>query len=114
MDRRDLGRHIEQGMRHLTGNHIGFIDAGDGDDHIGLGSPRSGENVGIGRMPRNTEDVMKLVDAPRQLFRLLNHRDIMAFGCEALGDGEANTASTADYNAHGLWDRAGSSKVSLL
>ena len=44
---RNLGRHFEQGMGDLAGDHVDLIGVGDGDDHIRVIGPSGLEHVGV-------------------------------------------------------------------
>ena len=61
-DAGDLGRHLEQGMRHLAGDHVDFVEQRDGDQHVGPFGAGLGEHVGVGAVPDEAAHVERVAD----------------------------------------------------
>ena len=100
-DARDLGRHIEQRVRDLAGDHVDLVVEGHGDDHVGLLHAGLGEHLGVGAVTDEAADVERIADRVDELRRRVDHRHVVFLGGQALGDAVADLSRTADDDAHG-------------
>ncbi len=54
----------------------------------------------MGGVADDPAHVVALVDAPRLLGRVVDHRDVGTLACQMAGDGRADLAGTADDDPH--------------
>ena len=59
----DFRRHVEQGMRHLAGDHVYLVHIGNGDDHLGIGRSCLLQHAGMGRVSDQALDVQRFADS---------------------------------------------------
>ena len=96
----DLGRHVEERMRHLAGDHVDLVVQGHGDDHVGLVDAGLDENVGMGAMADQAAHVERVADRLDQLGRRIDDRYVVLLGRELLGNAEADLPGPADHHPH--------------
>ena len=96
---RDAPLHAEQGVGDLAGHHVDLVGAGDGDQHVGVAGPGALEHLRMGGVADDPAHVVALVDAPRLLGRVVDHRDV-DLARQMAGDGRADLPGAADDDPH--------------
>ena len=85
-----------------------FVVEGDGDDHVGLLGAGLGKHVGMGAVADEAAHVERIADRLDKLRRGIDHRNVVVFGRQPLGNAVADLACAANQDSH-RW-----SPVSLL
>ena len=98
---RDLGRHLEQGMADLAGDHVHLVRIGDRDQHVGLLGTRHLQRAGMRGVANEGAHVERVVDLADQVRRLVDDGDVIALGGQIAGDAGANLPRAADNHVHG-------------
>ena len=91
-DAGDLGRHLEDGMRDLTGDHVHFVMEGNGDQHVCRGRAGAFQHIRMRAVADKGAYVQRIRHLVNELRRLIDHRDVVLFGGKLAGDAEADPA----------------------
>ena len=100
-DAGDLGRHVEQRVGHLTGDHVDFVGLRHGDQHVGVLGARLLEAGGMRGVAEDRLDVEIVADLAHQLGTLVDHRHVVAGGGQIAGDVGADQTGAGDDDFHG-------------
>ena len=101
-DTGDLGRHVEQRMRHLTGHHVDLVIERHRDDHVRLLGTGLRQHVGMGAMAHIAAHVERIANALDEIGRGIYDRNVVFFRRKALGNTVADPARSADDDFHSL------------
>jgi hypothetical protein len=96
----DLGRHAEQRMRYLTGDHVDLVVKRHGDQHVGAVGACLRQRVGVGAVADETAHVERVADDLDEVRRCIDDGDVVLFGGEPFGDAVADLAGAADHHPH--------------
>ena len=99
-DAGDLGRHVEQGVRHLAGDHVHFIGEGDGDDHIGLARAGALQHVRMGGIAHHRPHIEIVGHLLDQVRRIVDDGDVVVFRRQLTGNAGADLARAANDDFH--------------
>ena len=95
-----LVRGVEQGVGHLTGDHVGLVTVGDGDQHVGILSTRFAQHLGVGAVTVDHPQV-KLVLQFAQAFAVgVDDGDVVVLPGQVLGQSAADLAGSQNDDLH--------------
>jgi hypothetical protein len=98
---RDLGRHAEQRVRDLAGDHVDLVERGRGDQHLGVLGAGAGEDIGMRGKADDARDVERVGDVAHQVRIGVDHRDRIALVRQVPGDLVPDLTGAADNELHG-------------
>ena len=105
-DARDLGRCVIQGIRDLTGNHVGLIHIGQRDDDIGVICACALENVRIGGVTDNRSNIEPILQFAQNVGPHIDNGDFVRFFARQMVGGRgANLTSAENQYFHYLCTR---------
>ena len=76
---RDLGRHVEERVGHLAGDHVDLVVERHGDDHVGLLGAGPGKDVGMRAVPDIAAYVERLADDVDERRRGVDDGNVVRF-----------------------------------
>ena len=92
--------YIEQGMRHLAGDHIDLIMIGHRNDHIRIIGPGMIQSFRIRGMPDHAIGFELIIHRGDGCGVAVNHGDIVFFLGQVRRQRMPNPAASANNNAH--------------
>ena len=95
-----LGRHIENGMGHLTGHHIDLIIKRDGDDHVRLVRSGPCQYIRVSPMAHIAAHIQIVANGRDQRRAIVDNGHIILFRGQMLGDAKSHLTCTADHHFH--------------
>jgi hypothetical protein len=101
-DAGDLGRHIEQSMRHFTGDDVHLVIKRCRNDHVRLLGTGGRQNIRVGAVTDKTAHIQRVAYDLNELGRRVDDRNIIVFGSQAFGDAISNLPCAADDHTHQL------------
>ncbi|MNF82122.1 hypothetical protein D3C84_644200 [compost metagenome] len=96
----DLGRRVEQGVGDLAGDHVGFIAAGHGDQHVcvvGTGLTQHGRER---TSTLNRADVQPVTKVSQAFAIGVDHGDVVRFARQVFGQRTADLPCSEDDDFH--------------
>ena len=96
----DFGGGVEEGVGHLTGDHVGLVTVGDREDHVGVRRPRLLQDIGVGAAPEHGADVEAVAQALEPGRVGVDHGDVVRLARQVLRDRAAHLASAEDDDLH--------------
>ena len=99
---RDLGRRMEQRVGHLTGDHVGLVAVGDGDDHVGVLGAGAREHIGVCAMTLHRAQIEAILQVAQQIGVLIDHGDVVGLADQIGRDRGADLTGAQDDDLHPL------------
>ena len=96
----DAGGRVEEGVGHLTGDHVGLIAVGDRQDDMGILRTGPLQDVGMGAVTMDGAEVEAVLKLTQQGGILVHHRDVVGLAGEVGGHGPADLAGAEDDDLH--------------
>ncbi|RMS03035.1 hypothetical protein ALP75_204168 [Pseudomonas syringae pv. actinidiae] len=84
-DTRDLGRRVKQRVGNLAGDHVGFIAAGHGDQHVGVVGTRLAQHRRIRAFALYGADVQAITQIAQPVAVGVDHGNVVGFARQMLG-----------------------------
>ena len=95
------GLHVERLARDLACHQIGLVEWRAGDQHIGVGQTGVTQHRGLNAVTHHAAQVQPVLQRRQPRRVTVHHRDVVAFGGQALGHTLADPTGAQDDNFHG-------------
>ena len=76
-DASHLVRGVEQGVGHLTGDHVGLVTVGDCDQHVRILGPRLAQHPGVGAVAVHHPQVELVLQLPQAVAVGVDYGDVV-------------------------------------
>ncbi len=100
-DAGDLGGCLEQGVGHLTGQHVDLVGAGHRHQHVGILHAGADEYVRVATHAPHGADVQAVLEVRQAVDVDVDDGDIVGLAGQVLGQGAAHLAGADNDNLHG-------------
>ncbi|MNO76857.1 hypothetical protein D3C76_679430 [compost metagenome] len=99
-DPRHLVRGVEQGVGHLTGDHVGLVTVGDRHQHVRILGPRLAQHPGVGAVTVHHPQVELVLQLPQAVAVGVDYGDVVVLAGEVFRQGATHLTRTQNDDFH--------------